>query len=407
MSLVSFFCPTCSKQLRLPIPPPGASIRCTECGAVWEPQSSPLVTRANRPPAPPPRSAREANAPTLRKPLPVKDPTTTTPSTPTNPDRVGSSPALLWGLVGGGAFLLALFLLCGGVVLLWSLPSGKPSSSEQAARTEERPRNTTPSSKKADLNPEERPRNTTPSKNADPNQIVVQPVGIRPPDTHSANSTPPTAEATPPGDGSLPREVLERVKSATVYIRVVNADGKKSSGSGFFEETSHKVLTNAHVVGMLKPGAPQPRLVEVVRNSGRPTEVTYTALILAVDQSSDLAVLSVVLPPAEVAALPTLKVTSARDLVETQRVFVFGYPFGEQLNKNVTVSASSVSSLHTYPNGLLKRVQLNGGMHPGNSGGPVVDIHGNVVGIAVSKIEGTQIDFAIPGEHVAPILTGR
>ena len=48
--------------------------------------------------------------------------------------------------------------------------------------------------------------------------------------------------------------------------------------------------------------------------------------------------------------------------------------------------------------GLLSKVQVNGGMQPGNSGGPVVDPHGNVIGVAVSIIEGTQINF--PHIHV-------
>ncbi len=211
----------------------------------------------------------------------------------------------------------------------------------------------------------------------------------------------------PPGDGSLPREVLDRVKSATVYIRVVNADGKKSSGTGFIEETSHKVLTNAHVVDMLVSDAKPPRLIEVVRNSGRPGEVTWKATVLAVDQESDLALLKLDLPPAEEAALPGLKVNTAKNLGETQRVYVFGYPFGENLNKNVTVSATAVSSLLLRPDGQLKRIQVNGGIHQGNSGGPVIDSQGNVVGVAVSIIEGTQINFAIPGEHVHAFLNGR
>jgi hypothetical protein len=52
-------------------------------------------------------------------------------------------------------------------------------------------------------------------------------------------------------------------------------------------------------------------------------------------------------------------------------------------------------------------VQVNGGMQPGNSGGPVVDNRGRVVGVAVSIIRNTQINFAIPGESVRALLHGR
>jgi hypothetical protein len=58
-------------------------------------------------------------------------------------------------------------------------------------------------------------------------------------------------------------------------------------------------------------------------------------------------------------------------------------------------------------NGILTRVQVNGGMHPGNSGGPVVNGKGQVVGVAVAIIRGTQINFAIPGEMVHGFLNGK
>jgi S1-C subfamily serine protease len=387
MSLVSYFCPTCSMQLWLPEPAPGASIRCKSCRTVWEPQSSPVVHNSNPSPSAPPRTNRNPDPPSQRGPVPLKDPVKNS-SLRNSPSGVEFSPTLAWGFAGGAIALVALFLICGGVALIFSLRPGKQSTSAEVAHKEDKPHDSGTSTRKADRNPN------------DGQAAGVRPGENRPIDHHLAG-----AEANmQPGDGSLPREVLDRVKAATVYIRVTSTKGEISSGSGFFEESSHKVLTNAHVVGMLKPGAPQPRLVEVVRNSGGAGEVVYQARILAVDQTSDLAVLSVVLTPEEDAYLPTLRVTPARDLIETQRVYVLGYPFGEKFNRNVTVNISSVSSLHTFPNGRLKRIQINGGMNPGNSGGPVVDVHGNVVGIAVSGLENTQINFAIPGEHVAPIL---
>src|SRR4029079_19297050 len=68
---------------------------------------------------------------------------------------------------------------------------------------------------------------------------------------------------------------------------------------------------------------------------------------------------------------------------------------------------SSVSSLRRDKQGSIKQDQVAGGMHPGNSGGPVVDSQGRVVGVAVSVLRNTQINFAIPGERVHVLLNGR
>jgi S1-C subfamily serine protease len=70
------------------------------------------------------------------------------------------------------------------------------------------------------------------------------------------------------------------------------------------------------------------------------------------------------------------------------------------------VAKSSVSSLRRDRD-VLKQVQVNGGMHPGNSGGPVIDTDGQVIGVAVSGIKSTQIHFAVPAEQVRAFLNGR
>src|SRR5947208_1604732 len=78
------------------------------------------------------------------------------------------------------------------------------------------------------------------------------------------------------------------------------------------------------------------------------------------------------------------------ELKETQTVYVFGFPFGESLGKNITVSTTSVSSLRKNEFDRVSKIQVNGGMNPGNSGGPVIDATGRVVGVAVSGILGTS-----------------
>jgi S1-C subfamily serine protease len=204
-------------------------------------------------------------------------------------------------------------------------------------------------------------------------------------------------------DGRLPTTILDQVKKATVYLRVTMPDGAVAQGSGFFGLEPGIVLTNAHVLGMLQADSRLPQRIEVVMNSGTLKEKTSPGKVLGVDRTTDLAVLRV-----EGQDLPApLSVRSAKKLGETESVFVFGFPLGDQLGRNISVRKSSVSALRLDAEGNLEKVQVEGGIDPGNSGGPVVDGRGQVVGVAVSKIMDTQLNFAVPGDFVRIIVNGR
>src|SRR5262249_23461162 len=174
-------------------------------------------------------------------------------------------------------------------------------------------------------------------------------------------------------------------------------NGQVAQGSGFFGIEPGIVLTNAHVLGMLEPSSRLPQKIVVVMHSGTPKEKALACRVLGIDRGTDLAVLRLM----RATDLPKpLVVKSAKELQETETVFVFGFPLGDQLGKNISVRKSSVSALRLDPEGNLQKVQVEGGMDPGNSGGPVVDGQGNVIGVAVSKIATTQINFAVPGDFV-------
>jgi hypothetical protein len=206
------------------------------------------------------------------------------------------------------------------------------------------------------------------------------------------------------GNGRLDSEVLKKVKRATVLLHVTLADGSEVSGSGFFGNIRGLVMTNAHVLGMLRPESRKPRKVEVVINSGQQGERTLPGQVVGVDPDSDLGLILV-----RGNDLPEpLKLDENKPLQETDPLFIFGFPFGSDLGKNVTVSQSSVSSLRMNASGkALEKIQVNGGMHPGNSGGPVIVPSGEVVGIAVSGIKNSTINFAVPARSAAYFLIGR
>lgn len=197
-------------------------------------------------------------------------------------------------------------------------------------------------------------------------------------------------------------EVIRKVKQATAYLKVTGERGEAREGTGFLAEGPGVLITNAHVLGMLSAGSKPPARIDVTFRSGETDELVVEGKLLGADRGNDLAVLQVE------GKLPAPLPLGLKDeLFETQKVYIFGFPFGTELGRNITVSESSISSLRKDAQGALERIQVNGGMNPGNSGGPVVDSQGRVVGVSVAMIRTTQINFAIPAAIAKSMLDGR
>jgi hypothetical protein len=264
--------------------------------------------------------------------------------------------------------------------------------------------------------PQKPPPSDPPQKSPpqpDPPDLKPEPKTEPKPEPKSEPKPEPKSEPQPdpalgqPDEKPLPVQItsaaVQRVKAATVLVDVVAFDGTRGTGSGFFALKPGVVITNAHVLGMLGKHAGAPKSVDVVLYSGEAKETKFKAAVVGVDRDNDLAVVRV-----EGDSLPApLDVELKRQLGETQKVYVFGFPFGVQLGKNITISESSISSLRTNGTDSVQQIQVNGGIHQGNSGGPLVNTEGKVIGVAVSIIKGTQINFAIPAPFVGGLMTGR
>jgi S1-C subfamily serine protease len=218
----------------------------------------------------------------------------------------------------------------------------------------------------------------------------------------------PVVPVAPPVSGKISEAAKAKVKNATVFLKVKEADGTEVSGSGFFGMEKDVVITNAHVVGMLARESRPPKQVDIVLNSGLDNEVVMRGKVLAVDRISDLAVLKAESLKAEPTVIPApLEVKSAEKLTELQEVYTFGFPFGEMVGKEVTIRPSAIASFRKK-SGTLQHMQIHGGIDPGNSGGPVVDANGDVVGVAVAVFSlEHQIALAVPGNRVQDMFRGR
>lgn len=319
--------------------------------------------------------------------------------------------SLPWLLGGGLVGVGMLICLCGGGAVWYFWPEDNEKSTQVVKKNTPQPNNPPPAPPPMQPPPNPADVNPPPPQASDPpieGKPVAQPNNppVKPADSPPAAVEDPKQRTAVSRNAELTRPARDRVKRATVYLRVKMADGTQASGTGFFgcKEAHNIVLTNAHVVGMLSPESARPQSVEVVVNSGQSDEWKTTARVLGVDRVSDLAVLDIGKPSQKVP--DPLAVRSTRELEELDRVYIFGFPLGESLGKEISINETKVTSMRHRgkPN---ERIQVGEGMNPGNSGGPVVDTVGDVVGVAVAGIPGRAINFAIPGDRVDHILNGR
>src|SRR5687768_2507705 len=182
-------------------------------------------------------------------------------------------------------------------------------------------------------------------------------------------------------------ELVRRIKPSAVAIETFDARGEKlSRGSGFFIAPD-RVVTNRHVID----------------NAYKAEIHSFTGAIypvkgvLAVDAEADIALLRVDVPAAQARPL-SLDRTSPQ---EGESVFVIGNPLGLE----GSVSNGIVSAVRDIPT-FGRIIQITAPISSGSSGSPVVNMQGQVIGIATLQITGGQsVNFAIPSERISQLQT--
>src|SRR5687767_835012 len=180
-------------------------------------------------------------------------------------------------------------------------------------------------------------------------------------------------------------ELVRRIKPSAVAIETFDARGEKlSRGSGFFIDFD-RIVTNRHVI----EGAHR---AEVHSSNGTVIPVKG---VLAVDAEGDIALLKIDVPTMPVKPLPLDK-TSPQ---EGESVVVIGNPLG--LEGSVTNGiVSAVRDIPTFG----RIIQITAPISSGSSGSPVVNMQGQVIGIATLQITGGQsVNFAIPSERISQL----
>lgn len=201
-------------------------------------------------------------------------------------------------------------------------------------------------------------------------------------------ATPPASQPQPAA--SLP-ELIRRVKPAVVSVITYDAKGNVLlSGSGFFLRPGH-VVTNLHVV----EGA---RRAEVKTLDGKGRVYPVEGL-LAIDEEGDLAVLSVSVPSDRARAAEVSESVPE----EGERVFIIGNP----LRLEGSVSDGIVSAVREVPN-LGRIIQTTAPVSHGNSGSPLFNMRGQVVGVVTIKVtNGQNINLALASSRFGVLKGGR
>ncbi len=187
------------------------------------------------------------------------------------------------------------------------------------------------------------------------------------------------------GSALTAQEIYQKVNPAVVTV-MVQLDGSAAVGTGVIFTSDGYILTNYHVVA----GGRDCNVT--LSNNG-----TYTAEYVAGDSSNDVAILKI-----NRKNLSTAEIGSSDALSVGDTVYAIGNPLGVELRGTFTDGIVSAINRDVEVGGRnMTLVQTNAALNAGNSGGPLINVYGQVVGIntikmrsAFSNVEG--LGFALP-----------
>jgi len=167
-------------------------------------------------------------------------------------------------------------------------------------------------------------------------------------------------------------------------------DNSKSSGSGFFITTNGIIATNAHVV----EGASN---IEVTV-SNEIGNFTYKAKVVLTDSKNDVALLQV--DDEKFKGLTSIPYGIAENSDVGSKVFTIGYPLNDVMGSNFKVTDGIISSKSGIADD-IRYYQISVPIQPGNSGGPLFNKEGNVIGITSARLNGQAVGTQVQNVNYA------
>ncbi len=222
-----------------------------------------------------------------------------------------------------------------------------------------------------------------------PNNLAPNPQGLPPAGTTQKPEIP--VNSAPLRELSMP-ELVAQIEKSVVRI-IVKSDQGASVGSGFVIDTDGSIMTNYHVIEGGKSA-------EVEFETGAKSNVVG---FTTVDKERDLAIIKI-----DQGQKPLHQVRVASELPQKgEKVAAFGAPRG----LSFTASDGIISAIRKTPEFSARTagtyLQTTTPISPGNSGGPLVNMRGEVVGVNSFKIEGENLNFAASATDIRDVISGR
>jgi hypothetical protein len=168
------------------------------------------------------------------------------------------------------------------------------------------------------------------------------------------------------------KESIEKVRQSVVRII-----GGEAEGSGFAIKSGGVILTNFHVVEF----EPTPKVV-------LPDNSFETAEVLMADKNADLAIIKIN------KELPVISWGEPSELNPAEELLAIGFPLGGQLSGEASVNKGSLSGRRRSKDVGIEYLQTDTTLNPGVSGGPMINICGEVVGINTAGLSGLGLGIS-------------
>lgn len=199
-----------------------------------------------------------------------------------------------------------------------------------------------------------------------------------------------TVELANPTTGAKEQQKFVKMFPTSAGPGVSTISGPKASGTGFFVTTGGVLATNAHVI----EGASR---IEATVQSDAGT-ATYKVKVILADKQNDIALLQI--DDDKYKPIANLPYGIAENSDVGEKVFTIGYPLNDVMGTNYKVTDGIISS-KTGISDDVRFYQISVPIQPGNSGGPLFNKDGNVIGLTTARLNGQAVGTSVQNVNYA------